>query len=131
VLSIYAETRFGSIAPTQELVDRVISRQQGKEKAVTLSAIKQAVCAVFEVTKTDLEGKRKFQKLVRARQIGMYLSRELTSKSFPQIGISFGGRHHTTVLYAMRKVDKALPADLEIANDVARVKRELSSVMHG
>jgi len=131
VLSIYAETRFGSIAPSQELVDRVISRQQGKEKAVTLSAIKQAVCAVFEVTKTDLEGKRKYQKLVRARQIGMYLAREMTTKSFPQIGYSFGDRHHTTVLYAMRKVTKALPEDVEIANDVERVKRELSTIMHG
>ena len=131
VLSIYAETRFGKIAPTQELVDRVISRQQGKEKPVTLNAIKQAVCSTFEVTKADLEGKRKFQKLVRARQIGMYLARGMTSKSFPQIGISFGGRHHTTVLYAVRKVDVALPQDGEMVQDVARVKRELSSIMHG
>lgn len=131
VLSIYAETRFGIVTPTQELVDRVISRQQGKEKAVTLGAIKQAVCAVFEVTKTDLEGKRKFQKLVRARQVGMFLAREMTEKSFPQIGISFGGRHHTTVLYAQRKVLDSLPADTEMAQEVGRVKNELSRIMHG
>ena len=131
VLSIYAETRFGKIAPTQELVDRVISRQQGKEKPVTLSAIKQAACSTFEVTKTDLEGKRKFQKLVRARQVGMYLAREMTSKSFPQIGYAFGARHHTTVLYAVRKVEDSLPADAEMMQDVARVKEQLSSIMHG
>ena len=131
VLSIYAETLFGKIVPTQEIVDRVISRQRGQEKAVTLGAIKQAVCTVFGVTKTDLEGKRKYQKLVRARQVGMYLAREMTDKSFPQIGISFGKRHHTTVIYAQRKVDEALPADVEVAQKIAQVRRELSNVMHG
>jgi len=130
VLSIYAETQFGHADVTRELVDKVISRQQGKARPVTLSAIKQAVCNVFGVTKTDLEGKRKYQKLVRARQIGMYLAREMTAKSFPQIGISFGGRHHTTVIYAQRKIVKSLPEDSELAVEIELVSRELSRIMH-
>ena len=131
VLSIYAETNFGAVAPTRELLDKVISRQQGKVRPVTLDAIKRATCAVFDVTKSDLEGKRKFQKLVRARQIGMYLAREMTTKSFPQIGYSFGDRHHTTVIYAERKVAESLAEDAELAADVEQVTRELNSIMYG
>ena len=131
VLSVFAETRFGVITPTLELVDRVISRQQGKARTVTLDAIKRAACSVFDVTKSDLESKRKFQKLVRARQIGMYLAREMTSKSFPQIGIAFGGRHHTTVLYARRKMVDDLREEPELVADVERVTKEINNIMHG
>lgn len=131
VLSIYAETKFGAVMPTRELLDKVISRQQGKARTVTLDAIKRAACAVFGVTRSDLEGKRKFQKLVRARQVGMYLARELTSKSYPQIGIAFGGRHHTTVLYARGKVVDALPGDTELAAEIEEVTRELNCIMYG
>jgi len=131
VLSVFAETRFGVITPTLELVDRVISRQQGKARTVTLDAIKRAACSVFEVTKSDLEGKRKFQKLVRARQVGMYLAREMTSKSFPQIGIAFGGRHHTTVLYARRKMVEDLRVEPELVADMERVTKEINNIMHG
>ena len=98
---------------------------------MTLDAIKRAACSVFDVTKSDLESKRKFQKLVRARQIGMYLAREMTSKSFPQIGIAFGGRHHTTVLYARRKMVDALREEPELVADVERVTKEINNIMHG
>jgi len=103
VVSLYTETGLGAVAPTPAMLDRVLSRQQ-KPKPISMNMVKLAVCKSFDMTKSDLEGERKFQRFVRARQVGMYLARELTDKSFPQIGISFGKRHHTTALYAWRKI---------------------------
>lgn len=125
VISLFTETGLGAIAPNLEMLDRVLSRQQ-KPKTVSLEMIKRAVYKSFELQRGDLEGGRKFQPLVQARQIGMYLARELTDKSFPQIGIAFGNRHHTTALYAWRKVSQSLKAKPEVLVDVDRVKQAIS-----
>jgi chromosomal replication initiator protein len=104
------------------MLNRVLSRQQ-KPKQVTMDMIKRAVCKAFDMTRADLIGARKFQRFVRARQVGMYLARELTDKSFPQVGIAFGNRHHTTALYAWRKLAKTLPDRPELASEIERVKQ--------
>ena len=122
VISLYTETGLGAVAPTVEMLNRVLSRQQ-KPKQVTMDMIKRAVCKAFDMTRADLIGARKFQRFVRARQVGMYLARELTDKSFPQVGIAFGNRHHTTALYAWRKLAKTLPDRPELASEIERVKQ--------
>ena len=127
VISLYTETGLGSVAPTMEMLNRVLSRQQ-KPKQVTMDMIKRAVCKTFDITRADLIGKRKFQRFVRARQVGMYLARELTDKSFPQIGIAFGNRHHTTALYAWRKLTKKLPDRPELVGEIERAKQVISQL---
>ena len=122
VISLYTETGLGAVAPSKEMLDRVLSRQQ-KPKSVSIDMVKRAVCKVFDMTKADLVGKRKFQRFVRGRQIGMYLARELTDKSFPQIGISFGNRHHTTALYAWQKITKNAPSKPDLFADIERVRQ--------
>lgn len=125
VISLYTETGLGSVAPTLDMLERVLSRQQ-KPKQVTLDMIKRAICKLFDMTRADLIGARKFQRFVHARQVGMYLARELTDKSFPQIGIAFGNRHHTTALYAWRKLAKNLADNPELTSEIARVKQVIS-----
>ena len=122
VISLYTETGLGAVAPTMEMLERVLSRQQ-KPKQVTMDMIRRSVCKAFDMSRGDLVGERKFQRYVRARQVGMYLARELTDKSFPQIGIAFGNRHHTTALYAWRKMTKNAAERTDLKADIERVKQ--------
>ena len=112
------------------MLERVLSRHQ-KPKPISIDIIKRAVCSVFDISKADLQGERKFQRFVRARQVGMYLAREMTSKSYPQIGISFGNRHHTTALYAWRKVVKQVASSPETEANIMAVKREINVIHAG
>ena len=130
VISLYTETGLGMVEPTMDMLDRVLSRQQ-KPKPISIDMVKRAVCNVFEISKSDLQGSRKFQRNVRARQVGMYLARELTSKSYPQIGISFGNRHHTTALYAWRKLSKKIETSPDLSGEVDEVLREIKSLQAG
>lgn len=122
VWSLYTEAGFGSEEPTMDMLDRVIRRHAGEQREPTIDVIKKATLKVFPISKTDLEGPSKMQAYVYPRQIAMYLCRTLTRKSFPQIGRAFGKRDHTTVLYAFRRIKKALPDDTRLAEDIARVE---------
>jgi chromosomal replication initiator protein len=75
---------------------------------VTVEAVQAEVARQFGLHVNDLRGNRRTQEIAYARQISMYLARELTEASLPQIGARFGGRHHTTVIYAVDKIDRQL-----------------------
>jgi chromosomal replication initiator protein len=75
---------------------------------VTIEAIQSETARQFGCHVNDLRGDKRSQDVAYARQIAMYLCRELTDASLPQIGDRFGGRHHTTVLYAVQKIDRLL-----------------------
>ena len=91
----------------------------------SIEHVKHAAITVLGISREALEGPSKVRKVIRPRHIAMYLSRELTGKSFPQIGYSFGKRDHTTILYAHRKVTKTLPKDREVAAHVDAVKETI------
>lgn len=122
VWSLYTEASFGQDTPTLDMLDRVIRRHSGEPREPTIDVIKKATLKVFPIAKADLEGPSKMQAFVYPRQIAMYLCRTMTRKSFPQIGRAFGKRDHTTVLYAFRRINKALPDDKTVADDIARVE---------
>jgi chromosomal replication initiator protein len=122
VWSLFTEANFGEETPTMDMLDRVIRRHSGETREPTIDVIKKATLKVFPINKTDLEGPSKMQAYVYPRQIAMYLCRTMTRKSFPQIGRAFGKRDHTTVLYAFRRIKKAVPGDVRIAEDVAKVE---------
>ncbi len=122
VWSLFTEANFGQETPTLDMLDRVIRRHSGEPREPTIDVIKKATLKVFPIAKTDLEGPSKMQAFVYPRQIAMYLCRTMTRKSFPQIGRAFGKRDHTTVLYAFRRIKKALPEDKIVADDLARVE---------
>jgi len=92
----------------------------------TIPKIIRAVSRLYLVTVTDLLGSRRTADVVRPRQVGMYLARTLTPRSLPEIGRRFGGRDHTTVLHAVRKIDGLLHTDNALAEDVDLLKRMLS-----
>ncbi len=81
---------------------------QAYQHAITVEMIQAEVARQFGLHVNDLRGNRRTQEVAYARQIAMYLTRRLTETSLPQIGARFGGRHHTTVIYAVDKVERQL-----------------------
>jgi chromosomal replication initiator protein len=122
VWSLFTEANFGEETPTMDMLERVIRRHSGEQREPTIDVIKKATLKIFPIARADLEGPSKMQAFVYPRQVAMYLCRTMTRKSFPQIGRAFGKRDHTTVLYAFRRIEKALPADPRMADDIARVE---------
>ena len=118
LFSLHAETNFGEKPITEEILTKVIRRKEGSFKTPSIRIVKAAVQDVFEVSKSDLEGASKARNIVYPRQIAMYLCRQLTGKSFPQIAKSFGDRDHTTVMYGYRKVVEKLKTNqLDVVNN--------------
>lgn len=94
--------------------------------AVPSIRVIQRLCAdYYEVSVLDLLSIRRSAELVKARQVAMYLSKEFTSKSLPEIGRRFGGRDHTTVIHALRKIKEKESSDKEMADDLNALRQQI------
>lgn len=94
-------------------------------RPIGFQRIHQEVCRYFNISKVDLVGSRRSQPVVFPRQIAMYLTRELTDLSLPKIGECFGGRDHTTVIHAYKKIEKMIPLNREIYNTVQELTNKI------
>ncbi len=94
-------------------------------KRVKIEDIQKLVASRYNVSRSDILSERRTAAVVRPRQIAMYLSKVLTLRSLPEIGRRFGGRDHTTVLHAVRKIEKALGEDNALSEEVELLKRML------
>ena len=97
------------------------------ERRLTIEAIQKQVADHFQIRLSDMSSARRARSVARPRQIAMYLSKQLTSRSLPEIGRSFGGRDHTTVIHAVRKVEELIKADVSFSEDVELLTRMLES----
>lgn len=93
-------------------------------RRATMAEIQALVCGRFNLNPIEMQSERRSRYIARPRQIAMYLCRELTPRSLPQIGRAFGGRDHTTVIHACRQVERLCAADADFAATV----RELAEV---
>lgn len=108
------------------MLERVIRRIAGEPRQPTLDDIKRACMEAFSVSKSDIEGRSKRRTVVVPRQIGMFLSRELTDKSYPQIVMAYKKKDHTTALHAFEKIGGLLTSgDRDMAADVEKVRAVL------
>ncbi|MEL8054913.1 MAG: DnaA/Hda family protein [Pseudomonadota bacterium] len=108
------------------MLERVIRRIAGEPRQPTLDDIKRSCMEAFSVSKSDIEGRSKRRTVVVPRQIGMFLSREMTDKSFPQIVMAYKKKDHTTALHAYEKIGKLLTGgDRDMAADVEKVRAVL------
>jgi chromosomal replication initiator protein len=90
---------------------------------VRIEDILQIIGRHYCVSRSDLLSPRRARSIVRPRQIGMYLAKKLTSRSLPEIGKRFGGRDHSTVLHAVRKIEDLLKGDEKLAREIALLTR--------
>lgn len=98
-----------------------------QEKLVTIENIQKTVCEYFKIRVADLLSKRRSRSIARPRQVAMSLAKELTNRSLPEIGDAFGGRDHTTVLHATRKIKELRETDSKVSEDYTNLLRILSS----
>ena len=108
---------------TKEALHDLLTLQ---DKLVSIDNIQKTVAEYYKIKITDLSSKNRKQTVTRPRQIAMCLARELTSQSFPEIGSAFGGRDHTTVINACKRVAELKEADHKLADDYANLLRALS-----
>ena len=118
---------------TGEAIDLDFARQtlgdvfRGAERRVTIEEIQKLVSQHFELKPLDLVSARRSRAVARPRQIAMYLSKRLTTRSLPEIGRKFGGRDHSTVIHAVRKIEELRDTDRDIDGAVRVLMRELES----
>lgn len=98
-----------------------------QDKLVTIDNIQKTVAEYYKVKVVDLLSKRRSRSIARPRQMAMMLSKELTSRSLPEIGDAFGGRDHTTVIHACRKVKELIQTDPDFSEDFKNLMRILTS----
>jgi len=117
------------------LVDREITLEacqdvlhdvlRANDRRVTIEEIQKRVAEHFNIRFADMHSARRARAVARPRQVAMYLAKQLTSRSLPEIGRKFGGRDHTTVMHAVRKVEELRQADSSFCEDVDLLRRLL------
>ncbi len=121
---IIASSRFtGRSLDTQLVRDALKDLIVYREKQITLENIQKIVAEYYSIRVADLHSKRRNRQITRPRQLAMMLAKELTSKSLPDIGDAFGGRDHTTVLHACRKVKQLIEEDAKIKEDYTNLTK--------
>jgi chromosomal replication initiator protein len=97
------------------------------ERRVTIDEIQRRVAEHFNIKLVEMTSDRRARIVARPRQVAMYLAKQLTTRSLPEIGRKFGGRDHTTVIHAVRKIDELMLTDPALAEDVELLRRMLQS----
>ncbi|MBC7541680.1 MAG: chromosomal replication initiator protein DnaA [Candidatus Sericytochromatia bacterium] len=122
-IRVMAYASLTNAAVTVGLAQQTLGAQFIKE--ITLDTIKQLVSDHFRIEMAELLSTGRQRDMTWARQVGMYLARELTSSSLPKVGDAFGGRDHTTVMHAYEKVKKIVAANPEVKREVDELIRKL------
>lgn len=113
-----------SLDTTQDVLRDLL---RSNDQRLTVEEIQRKVAEYFNIKMSDMVSNRRMQNIARPRQVAMYIAKQLTSKSLPEIGRKFGGRDHTTILHAVRKVQELCAEDFDFANDVEILKRSLQT----
>jgi chromosomal replication initiator protein len=108
---------------TREALKDLLSLQA---KLVTIENIQKTVADYYKVRMADLLSKRRSRSVARPRQVAMALSKELTTHSLPEIGDAFGGRDHTTVLHACKRIKELRTAEQRMTEDYSNLLRTLA-----
>ena len=96
-----------------------------QSRQITIQNIQKVVAEYFNIRVSDLHSKRRSRSITRPRQLAMSISKELTKNSLPEIGDLFGGRDHTTVIHACKKIEELKSSDIKVLEDYNNIKRLL------
>jgi chromosomal replication initiator protein len=112
-----------TLESTQDVLQDLL---RAHDRRITIDEIQRKVAEHYNIRLTDMHSARRARNVARPRQVAMYLAKQLTARSLPEIGRKFGGRDHTTVMHAVRKVEELMLEDTQIAQDVEIVRRALT-----
>ncbi len=124
-LAAAAGARLSSVSVDEASTLLGMAMRGGPERRITVDEIQKTVADHFNMKQADLLSERRTRSVARPRQIAMYLCKQHTTRSYPDIGRRFGGRDHTTVLHGVRKIEELMPQDDQIARDVEALTRKL------
>jgi chromosomal replication initiator protein len=113
-----------TLESAQEVLHDVL---RAHDRRVTIEEIQKRVAEHYNIRLTDMSSPRRARNVARPRQVAMYLAKQLTSRSLPEIGRRFGGRDHTTVMHAVSRVAELMQQDSAFAEDVELLKRMLET----
>jgi chromosomal replication initiator protein len=111
-----------TIESTQEVLHDLL---RANDRRITIDEIQRQVASHYNIRLSDMSSARRARAVARPRQVAMYLAKQLTTRSLPEIGRKFGGRDHTTVIHAVRKVEELVTQDAAFAEDLELLKRML------
>jgi chromosomal replication initiator protein len=123
---VLAHASLTGLAVSEELVDAVIPKASRSREVAPVEQIQQRVSSAFGISRAELVGSTRAATPLQARQVAIYLTRELTDLSLPQIGRLYGGRDHSTVLNSIRRVEARTGEDRALAAQV----KELRAAIH-
>jgi len=98
---------------------------RASDRKLTIEEIQRKVAEHYNVRLSDMIGPKRVRTIARPRQIAMYLSKTLTSRSLPDIGRRFGGRDHTTIMHGVKKIEELMATDSQLSDDLQMLKRAL------
>jgi chromosomal replication initiator protein len=124
-LAATAGQRLGSLSLDEASVLLGSALRGGPERRITVDEIQKVTAEHFGLKQADLLCERRTRAIARPRQIAMYLCKQHTTRSYPDIGRRFGGRDHTTVLHGVRRIEELMPQDEQMARDVETLSRKL------
>lgn len=125
---VIANAHFTGREITTELVREALKDLLAlQDRLVSIDNIQRVVAEYYKIKVSDLHSKRRSRSVARPRQVAMYLAKDLTHHSLPEIGEAFGGRDHTTVLHACRKINELQESDADIREDVKNLLRTLTT----
>ena len=125
---IVANSQFTGQPITMEFAKEALRDMiAAQDKLVTIDNIQRTVAEYYKIRTSDLLSSKRSRTIARPRQVAMTLAKELTNHSLPEIGEAFGGRDHTTVLYATRKIAELRETDQRVAEDFNNLLRTLSN----
>ena len=113
-----------TLESTQEVLHDLL---RANDKRITIEDIQKKVAAHFNIKVSDMHSARRSVSVARPRQVAMYLAKKLTSKSLPEIGRKFGGKDHTTVMHAVKRIEELRKKDAEFSEDIELLVRMLQS----
>ncbi|MFZ5709212.1 MAG: chromosomal replication initiator protein DnaA [Pseudomonadota bacterium] len=100
---------------------------RASERKVTIEEIQRKVAEHYNVRFSDMIGPKRIRTIARPRQVAMYLAKQMTTRSLPEIGRRFGGRDHTTIMHGIRKVEELRAQDSQLAEDLDLLRRLLEA----
>ncbi len=112
-----------TLESTQEVLQDLL---RSHDRRITIDEIQRKVAEHYNIRLADMHSARRSRNVARPRQVAMFLAKQLTARSLPEIGRKFGGRDHTTVMHAVRKVEELVGEDVSFAQDVEVIKRALT-----
>ena len=112
-----------TLESTQEVLQDLL---RSHDRRITIDEIQRKVAEHYNIRLSDMHSARRARQVARPRQVAMYLAKQLTARSLPEIGRKFGGRDHTTVMHAVRKIEELSNDDASFAQDVEVLRRALT-----